>query len=719
MRPDLIIRPRAAGSSRAWTVKDPVSLQYYHLSDEEYEIVRQLDRPISLDQLKCQFEQAFPPQKLQLEQLLCFLAHLHELGLLVSESAGQGEWLWSRRGQKRRREWLQQSLNVLCIRFRGMDPEQLLSWLHPRCRWMFSSWWIIACITLIASAALLVAVKFDVVHSRLPDIAQLAAPRNLGWLVLSLALVKILHELGHAVACRHFGGECHELGIMLLCFTPCLYCNVSDSWMLSNKWHRIAIVSAGMCVELVLAAICTWIWWYSQPGLVHDLCLNLMFVCSVSTVLFNANPFLRFDGYYILSDLWNVPNLHSEATGYLRRVLARSTLGLEIPQHRLITKSHAGWLAVFAVTSIMYRLFVIFAILWFCFHVLKPFRLEVIAQILTGVVLAGVFAVPVASAISVCRNPVVRGGIVSVRIFATLIVVGLALLAVVTIPLPFSLYAPVVFEPENAQRVYVAVPGRLTESVRAGEIVQSGQPLARLVNYDVRWQLESLRGQRKQQQLILQNLEFRRVEDAQVGNQIPVASTALADIEGRLESRQRDEQRLVLKAPTAGTVIPPASVSPLSGSLGALQSWRGTPLEERNRGCYLETGTLFCLVGDPRRFEAVLLVDQADRPFIRKGQLVHLVMDAFTTHRLKGTITEIAKSDVKVAPREIAASDDIRVRFDARGNPMPVDTLYRARVALDQQHPALVAGCGGRAKIVSDRRTLAWRLLRSLSRTFK
>ena len=94
------------------------------------------------------------------------------------------------------------------------------------------------------------------------------------WLSIVLGVTKVLHEFGHGMSCKHFGGECHEMGIMVLVLTPCLYCNVSDSWMLPSKWHRAAIGAAGMYVELVLASAATFIWWFSEPGMLNNLCLN-------------------------------------------------------------------------------------------------------------------------------------------------------------------------------------------------------------------------------------------------------------------------------------------------------------------------------------------------------------------------------------------------------------------------------------------------------------
>mgnify|MGYP000497118404 CR=1 FL=1 len=116
------------------------------------------------------------------------------------------------------------------------------------------------------SALGLVIVEWDVFRSRLPAFHEFFGPGN--WLLLGLvlAVTKVLHEFGHGLSCKHYGGECHEMGFMLLVLTPCLYCNVSDSWMLPSKWRRAAIGAAGMYVEIVLASIATFVWWFSAPG---------------------------------------------------------------------------------------------------------------------------------------------------------------------------------------------------------------------------------------------------------------------------------------------------------------------------------------------------------------------------------------------------------------------------------------------------------------------
>jgi putative peptide zinc metalloprotease protein len=718
MRPDLSVHAHKYGNQRYWVVKDPVALAYFHLRDEEHAILRMLDGRTSLAEIKRRFEEAFAPLRMSLDQLQAFLGRLHRSGLVMGDGPGQGEQLRLRGGRRRRRELLGSWSNVLAIRFRGIDPEPLLGWLYPKCRWIFSWWFLAACFLVAMSAGTLVAVQFDVLRSRLPDFHAFFTARNLIFLALALALAKVVHELGHGLTCKHFGGECHEIGVMFLVFTPCLYCNVSDSWMLADKRQRIAVAAAGIVVEVVLASVCTFLWWFSEPGLFNTLCLSMMFVCSVNTALFNGNPLLRYDGYFILADLVEVPNLGPQSRTLLGRALARLVLGVELPRDRSLPSRKRPFVAAYGVASTVYRWCVVVGILWFCYRFLKPYRLEVVARALILAALVSLVGVPVGGLALRLREPAWGRRIRRGRAALAGGLLLAALLAASLIPLPFRVAAPAVLEPEDAQHVYVAVPGTLAESVSVGETVEEGEELARLVSLDVRREIAELSGRRNQQQLRLVHLKLRLADDPTVAPQIPAAKEALADIEEQLRQRQRDADRLVLRAPASGTVLPPPRRPPPSYAPGRLASWQGSPLDETNEGVPLETGTLFCLVGDPRRLEASLVLDQADVKFVRKGQRVRLKLDELPGEILRGTITEIAISDLKVAPRELATGKDLAVRVDEEGIPRPTETSYQARVALDEHNRRLLTGTGGRAKIVVDRQSLGRRLYRALGRTF-
>ena len=158
---------------------------------------------------------------------------------------------------------------------------------------------------------------------------------------------------------------------------------------------------------------------------------------------------------------------------------------------------------------------------------------------------------------------------------------------------------------------------------------------------------------------------------------------SLADTEARLRQRQKDEESLVLRAPVAGTVLPPPRQSPKGPSAGQLGPWQGSPLDTRNRGCQLQIGTLLCQIGSPADVEAILVIDQSDVNYVRKDQRVRLVLDEKPGHIIRGTIVEVAKMDLKIAPRELAAGTDLPVRMDDKGLPHPLTTAYQALVRLD------------------------------------
>ena len=341
MRPDLAVRETRYQGTPYWVIKDPVGLNYFRFQEEEYNILLWLDGHSSLDELKRRFERQFAPQKIGLDELGRLIGTLHRSNLVIADLPGQGPQLMKRRREKRRQKLLGTLTNILAIRFKGIDPERILTAMLPYTRWFFSKWTATLCILFGLSALLLVAVQFDVFRAKLPTFHQFFAAQNWIWLAVAMAITKVIHEFGHGLSCKYFGGECHEMGAMLLVFTPCLYCNVSDSWMLPSKWQRAFIGAAGMYVELVIASIATYIWWFSDPGtIVNQLALSTMFVCSVSTLMFNANPLMRYDGYYILSDLTEIPNLRQKASTILHRKAGKWCLGLKEPDDPFLPERH-------------------------------------------------------------------------------------------------------------------------------------------------------------------------------------------------------------------------------------------------------------------------------------------------------------------------------------------------------------------------------------------
>src|SRR3972149_211100 len=245
-RPDLRARQHRYKGRIYWVVKDPVGLQYYRFEEEEYAILQMLDGESSLDDIAERFERESPPETIRTEGLQQFIGMLHRSGLVITDAAGQGQQLVKRRNERAYQQRIATLTNILSVRFKGIDPERLFNFIYPYIRWFFSVPALVCCIILALSALTLIVVQFDVFQSRLPSFHSFFQAQNWLWLGITLAVTKVLHEFGHGLSCKHFGGECHEIGVMFLVLTPCLYCNVSDSWMLPNRRHRAAIGAAGM-----------------------------------------------------------------------------------------------------------------------------------------------------------------------------------------------------------------------------------------------------------------------------------------------------------------------------------------------------------------------------------------------------------------------------------------------------------------------------------------
>jgi putative peptide zinc metalloprotease protein len=729
-RPDLSARRQRYQGKSYWVVKDPVGLHYFRFQEEEYAILNMLDGQTSLDQIKERFEKEFPPQKITLDELQNFLGTLHHSGLVLASVQGQGPQLLKRRGEKKRQQFVNTVANVLCIRFKGVDPERFLAWLYPKVRWLFSPLAVAVCVGMMLVALLTILVEFDTFLGKLPTFKSFFTPANAFLLAVTLAFTKILHELGHGLSCKHFGGECHEMGVMILVLTPCLYCNVSDSWMLPNKWHRAAIGVAGIYVELVLASIATFIWWSSQPGLLNSLCLNVMFLASVSTILFNGNPLLRYDGYYVLADMLEIPNLRQKATQILSRKAGEWFLGLEPAEDPFLPKRKQLLFALYSVAAAAYRWLIVLSILLFLYRVFKPYGLEKVGQAIVAVSLYGLFIQPLYRLGKFFYVPGRMEKVEKWRMYATLAGIGGLVAAFLFLPLPYHVIATLELQPRDATPVYVVVPGTLDEVlVQPGQYVhwdpdKGGQVLAKLSSFELEQKIEELKAGCDQYQAQLEGLQLGQIRNSTVAARIPEVEKSLEGQKKLLDEALQQRKKLTLRAPAAGTVLPPPGIFPPTDPEGPLPTWAGTPFLPVNKRCYLPEGTLFCKVGDPQRLEAVLVIQEDDRPFVAVGQKVEIKLDALPHDVLEGTIEKISPEKMRLSSRRLSAKvgGELATRTNpATGAEEALTPSYQASVPIDDSDDILRLGLRGRAKIQMDRahwQTLGQRFWRFLLRTF-
>ncbi|MCC9604160.1 HlyD family efflux transporter periplasmic adaptor subunit [Stieleria sp. JC731] len=724
-RPDLASSRHRYQGTGYWVLKEPVGLQYFRFHDEEYFILNMLDGHVSLQQIKDGFEQRFAPQKITFGDLQQFIGMLHRSGLVISNSPGQGKALRHRGRKKKNKETLGKLANVFALRFRGFDPEKILNTILPWFGWIFTVPALFFFIGLLGAASLLLATQYETVYSRLPTFQQFFAADR--WIILAatMAIVKVLHEFGHGLSCKKFGGECHEIGFMLLVFTPCLYCNVSDSWMLPNKWKRVWIGAGGIYVEMILASLAAFVWFFTESGTtVNDLCLNMMFLNVVSTVLVNGNPLLRFDGYYILMDMLEIPNLRQKSTEVLKRWFQKTCLGLELQDDPFLPTRGKFWFAMFTIASVIYRWVVVFSICWFVIKVLEPYGLEVIGRAVAVVGFFGLVAQPVIQTWKFCRTPGRLSKVKRFNVMVSLAIVSVAVAAVCYIPLPHHVDAAFEVRPSEAGRVYAGSSGQIVSTVEPGQYVEAGQTIAVLKNPDLEMRMQDLQIEEAVAETTLEKLNQRRISDRSLAALIETQEKMLQAVRELKRKTQVELDRLTVVAPIEGIVIPPPK-KPLQGAeSGQLPTWYGSPLDSRNRGATVSAEDLLCEIGNPDDFEAILAIDQGDVQLVSVGQAVDMKLDSRRLETFSGTVEEMAREPLRNTSTSMSSQtgSDLQTEIDpATGQVKPRSVTYQARVPLEINSDSDLPfrpGYRGSAKVHVEDKSLGQRLWRVIAKTF-
>lgn len=721
MRPDLIVSRETFDGRSYFVVKDPLALRYFRLETAEFAILELLDGRRSLDEMQVVLEAKFAPQQFRPEEMSQFITRLHDAGLVLSELPGQADPLLARRRKARRRARLGQLTSPLAVRLPGLDPTRLFDVVYPCVRWCFRPAALVAAALLVVAALGLFVVYHAEVLRRLPAWQEFFTPANLFVLLGLMGAIKVIHELGHGLTCRHFGGEVHELGVMFLVFAPCLYCNVSDAWRLPKR-ARIAVGAAGIVVELVLASLAAFGWWFSQPGLFNRLCLGTMFVSGVSTLLVNGNPLLRYDGYFILSDLIETPNLAARASLVVRRSLSRCCFGIEDSAAEQTPEARPGLLALYAVASFAYRILITFSIVLMLMTLLRPYRLEVLARTFGLMALAGLLAAPLWRLVQFLRSDGLRSQLKRRRTVGTGLVTAAAVGALVFLPLPQCVWGTLEIEPRDVQRVYVDVPGTVVGStVRPGDVVTAGTVLARLENLDLELEMARLAGRTAEQRAELAALRQERFHNTSAALRIPELAKSLDALEELLAERRSQFARLTLAAARSGVVLPPFETPPdRDAALGDLPGWSGLPTDVDNRGAALGEGTLVCQIGDPHCWQALVVVDQTDVNLLNVGQKVEIRFDEMPNVVVEASVDEISRRELAESPRHLSnkVGGELATRTDPAGVERPLSASYQVRVVLYDPRALLRIGLRGTARIHVPAEPLASRAARWVSRTF-
>ncbi len=291
------------------------------------------------------------------DEMIQLLGQLHASDVLQCDVSPDIIELFQRQEKHKANKLKQRSSNPFALRFPLLDPDSFLEkWKHlvrPVFSWFGVILWI-----------LVVVAGFILAVSHWPDLTEnvadrLFSPKNILLIWLAYPLIKAVHELSHAFAIKIWGGEVHEMGIMLLAFTPVPYVDASASTAFSEKRMRMTVAAAGIAMEIFVASLALFFWLNMEPGLARAFAYNVMVIGGVSTILFNANPLLRFDGYYILADAIEIPNLAGRSIKYLGYLVQRYLFGVEECRSPVTAKGEKAWFICYGIAAFIYRMFIL------------------------------------------------------------------------------------------------------------------------------------------------------------------------------------------------------------------------------------------------------------------------------------------------------------------------------------------------------------------------
>ncbi len=614
LHPEAEIRRHRFRGSLWYVVRDPLSNQFARIAPAAYFFACRLRLNRTIEYIWRECMQLYPDDAPTQQEVIQLLAQLTQLNLLSSDLPPDATMSFKRQQKSEGKEFKGKLLNFLFFRTHLVDPSPLLDALLPCFKPFFSRFGVVLWVLAVLGALKIVVEHW---HDITDQSNGLFAPSNLFLIYVAAVITKCWHELGHGLVCRHFGGEVRTLGIMMLIFTPLPYVDVSSSWAFPRRYRRMLVGGAGMLFEFFLAALATFFWVSTEAGPLNALAYNIMVLSSITTLLFNINPLLRFDGYYIFSDWMEIPNLAQRSVLHLKYLLERYIFGIRQSLSPAQSPGEGHWLWTYGIASGIYRVFLI----WTIFFVLADNFLGLGLALACFVIVLWV-GIPFGKMIRyLARDPLLDR--CRLRAVSTCVgFVGILLLFLALVPMPHHFRAEGVVEADVSRDLFTQTNGYLQQlTAPSGSVVHAGDVLLQLVDPLMDLKIAEARSEVRAGEITNNNL---------ADNSLVAAKSArleLASSRSRLADLLDQKHRAEVRSPIDGIWVAP-------DLLGKMGSWmpRGTPLGE-----VVQPGHF--------RFDAVVEQDQSADLFagpLRSAQV-----------RLHGQSDEIIKTNsIRIIPSQ-------------------------------------------------------------------
>ncbi len=685
--PSVEVHKQAYRGETWYVLQEPGSGRFFRLRPDAYRFVCTLNPNETVAETWYRANAEYPEHAPDQEEVVQLLSQLHHANLLFFRTQGDHDAIFKRFLQQRGRERLSHLMAVLYLRVPLWNPDRFLNrtrgWLTP----IFAPPMLILWVVAMLFFGKLVIEQWDTLWATGQG---LLAPGNLPLLYLSIFGLKIFHEMAHAIVCKRYGGEVHSMGVMFIVFTPLPYIDASASWSMRGRWQRAYVGAAGMIMELFLASIAGWVWLYTGPGFVNSLAFNLMVAGSISAVLFNGNPLLRFDAYYILTDLVELPNLYQKASQQWFYYGDRFLFGTDRAEAPARTPREAVWYSVYGILSVIYRLFIMLAIgflvadIWLGFGLMMVVMMTFIWILIPGSRLLKYLA----HGPRLMRNRS-RAIAVTLGMMAALVI----LLGV--LPIRDTVKAPGVILANQTYPVYTRSAARLVDvHVRDGQWLEPGDAIVTLESESLSQELRLVAEQlRETEWLYRQALEVNELDPEGFRQQ----AQALRDRQATLADRL---QAMDVRAEGAGL-------------------WQGQRLTER-LGTHVGMGeALGTLVNtEDYRFTAVISQAAAAALFGRTLDSAQIRLWSQNAEPMAVETLNLVPFQKRELPSPalgLAGNGPIPTIVDEQGRTLAQESFFELHAELPAQLDiALAHGMTGVMRLELDRTPLASQLYRRL-----
>jgi putative peptide zinc metalloprotease protein len=671
LRPDVRARRQSAHARHWYVLSNPLSNEFFRVTEDAYDFLSRLDGKRTVDQAWRDTLANDPETMLSQQEVVQLLGQLNLSNLLQADRVAASATLFERYRQRRVRERRALFLSLLAIKIPLFDPDRMLNRAQPLIRALVSPYGLVAYLFLLALG---IKALMDRSDELFHQAAGLLAPDNLLLLYLGFAIAKVVHEFGHAAVCKRFGGEVHTMGVMLLLFAPLPYVDASASWGFRRSAPRMLVGASGVLAELAVAAVAAIVWAYSAPGLSGALAYNVMFAASVSTLVFNLNPLLRFDGYHMLVDLINMPNLFQRSRDQMRYLGQRYLLGVKSAKSIAQTPTESWLLPLYGTVSVLYALMLMATIAFFIAEQYLDLGL------LLAVLL--VFSATVLPMGKLLHYLLLGPQLAHQRLRAIVSAAALAMLLfglLAWVPFSDRIRATGVVESLVFRQLSSDSAGFLSEVlVKPGTQVSAGQALLRLKNPDLLLEIRASRMQLQQiqaQELRAQALALADL--APLRQQRIAAQAGLSELE-----RQRDA--LTVRAPVSGI-------------------WSASEVEQ-GRGRWFARGEAMGAIIDESGYRFVAILPQVATHLFKGGiERAEVRLGGEDGQNLLLRHVIVMPFEHGVLPSRalgFAGGGDIAVQPDDPSGVMAAEPFFRIHAGFDSAHAAEVKLMHGRLGVM-------------------